>query len=189
MKIWLGPTEPTDSEYTWAKTTPEAIDILKDKYVRILSLENATFLDVLDYITENFISWWYDGRVPVVTTGWIPSQEELDKLYSVNMKRLWLDDQRGPYFEPWVEDKAKDWLWVSTVEQVILMLDAGRVTHLHLDYDLSYSDPRSTGMDVLDYIAEHKPSPLPEMFVHSGHSKLAGEMWKRIEEIEKATKC
>ena len=102
--------------------------------------------------------------------------------------KIWLDDQRGPSRWEGGLDPS-EWTWLETIAEVIDAIEAGGVTHVHLDYDLGWTDQGHTGMDVCDFLFVNKErllheGKMPELNVHSAHVTNAGKLWKAIRQIE-----
>ena len=100
--------------------------------------------------------------------------------------KLFLDDVRT-VSESTHGTEWKEWLLVGTVDECKRLLDTGDVTHISLDYDLSYSDYAHTGMDVIEYIGDKMLADptykLPVIYIHSVHDK-ARKMWERVNALQ-----
>ncbi len=92
--------------------------------------------------------------------------------------KVYLDDERPT---------PSGWVRAYWPEEVIDMLQTGRVEELSLDHDLG-DDDHGTGYDVVKWVEEqvflHGFVP-PEMNVHSANSSAAAKMWAGIESIER----
>ena len=79
--------------------------------------------------------------------------------------KVFLDDARPT---------PEGWLRTYTVKETIDLLLTGDVTHLSLDNDLGFSDYKTEGYNVLDWLEEHieyNPNfPIPEITIHSANT-------------------
>jgi hypothetical protein len=102
--------------------------------------------------------------------------------------RVFLDDVRfGNEYD--LGDRWYEWVVVRTFENCKLLLDAGIVTEMSLDYSLVDTDPHHTGEDVLRYILQKMDDgnfEPPYITVHSKHS-LAETMLNLLQEIKRKT--
>ena len=94
--------------------------------------------------------------------------------------KLWLDDRRQP---------PPDWVWVTTPEETIALLETGEVEELSLDHDLGLwnkDGQELTGYDVLLWIEHqvvlHGFQP-PALAVHSANSPARARMERAIRAI------
>jgi hypothetical protein len=97
--------------------------------------------------------------------------------------RVWLDD---------VRDAPGGWVWATTPEEAIALLESGEVSELSLDHDLGLDrdEFERTGYDVLAWlereVAEGRwRSPLPAIRVHSVNPVGRARMERAIAAIER----
>lgn len=74
--------------------------------------------------------------------------------------RVWLDDTRPA---------PRGWHWVTSVDDVVALLQQGRVTELSLDFNLTQTDPSNDGADVLQWLVDHEEIPLPVIHAHTAN--------------------
>jgi hypothetical protein len=100
--------------------------------------------------------------------------------------KVFLDDVRfGNEYD--LGSRWYEWVVVRTLANCKILLDAGIVTEMSLDYSLADTDPYHTGEDVLQYILEKIESEgfeAPYISIHSEHSgaEKMGELLKCIKQ-------
>lgn len=87
------------------------------------------------------------------------------------MTWLWLDDLRKP--------PDDDWTWVKTVDDAIVLMEAGDVTVASLDNDLG--EGVREGRTLVYWMAENDRWPLEVLDVHSQNAVASEYMIKMIE--------
>jgi hypothetical protein len=85
--------------------------------------------------------------------------------------KVWLDDLRDP--------RDDTWTWVTTVDDVIAILETQRVEELSLDNDLG--EGVAEGRKVVLWMAEHTVWPTGRVNVHSANPVSVEHMVKLIE--------
>jgi len=120
--------------------------------------------------------------------------------------KIWLDDIISPSYKGlgpmcWGEKPEKgQYKWHKEAKMVLFLVMSGKVTHLHLDHNLSDYQPNYdaklnrflTGMDVLIEIEKEVEKcegfQPPIMECHSGHVTHKKEMYDKIAVIEEKVK-
>lgn len=92
---------------------------------------------------------------------------------------LYLDDLR---------ETPEGWTRTYTVEQTKDKLLTRTVTHLSVDNDLGFDDPKEEGYQVLDWLEEqvyNDPTfPIPEIEIHSANSGRTPYMHMAARKLE-----
>ena len=95
---------------------------------------------------------------------------------------IWLDDERDP--KNYVDEKeylAGLWVWVKTADEVIALLESGKVDMISLDHDLG---GEKTGYDVAKWIeaSAYVGGPRLRWFIHTanpvGYYNIMGALLK-----------
>jgi hypothetical protein len=100
---------------------------------------------------------------------------------SLHAVRVWLDDRRRP--------PDDSWIWVTTPEETVSLLQHGTVEELSLDHDLGLVDEggrEKTGYDVLTWIEEQVAVAgfrSPRLTVHSANPPAHERMQRAIDSI------
>ena len=95
-----------------------------------------------------------------------------------------LDDVGNPYLDGYGSDF---YVWAKeAIEAQIVINKSPKFDLWSLDFDLSYTGGSGTGMDFLEWAAEHARNkwPLGAVYVHSHHPTGARAMRKFIAKVE-----
>lgn len=75
------------------------------------------------------------------------------------------------------------WTHADTVAKCVALLATGQVAEVSLDWDLEWTDPDHSGMDVVRFLEDH-PHLLPARFrVHTSCPQAAREMLTRLSDV------
>lgn len=89
--------------------------------------------------------------------------------------KVWLDDTRPA---------PPGWVWMTRVRDVIAALRAEEVDEVSLDYNLTQTDPKRDGLDVLKWLYKHPSCPLPVIHFHTANAWGGARMawyWRALE--------